>query len=203
MTVVVPQPPRSPLMCPPRWRCWVLPCDHPTTKQSKFVPLRSIDTFSFLSLMGRWQITLHSTDTVWISATLLSSATFTRTWRHPEAVWGPATETSKSVRFCTFSSHCQSSQSGGMLSNFRERREHGCGKLCSAVGSEMVTVSSRGSELKASVNLPGNVDVRRGLWISNILICNLIFLERHQIQNRRGKVYLSITEHRTVQFECM
>ena len=163
-----------------------------TTKQSKFVPLPSIDTFSFLSLMGRLHKTLLSTDTVWISATLLSSATFTRTWRHPEAVWGPATDTSKSVRFCTFSSHCQSSQSGGMLSNVRERRELGCGKLCNAVGSEMVTVCRRGSELNTAVNFRGNVDVRRGLWISNILICNSIFFRKTSDTTQDSTVWMYV-----------
>ena len=162
-------------------------------KQSKFDPLSTIDTLSFLSLIGRWNKTLVSTDTVWISAALLSSATSTRTWRFPETTWVPVSDTSKSFRFCTFSSHCQSSQSGGMPNNFRERIELGWGKLCNAVGSEMVTVSRRGRELKASVNLPGNVDVRRGFWISTDLIYTC-FIERQHIVRTDGEIHISLVK---------
>ena len=71
-------------------------------------------------------------------------------------------DTSISSRSSMHETHCQSSLNMGRWCNFIQRTEFGRGRSCITVGCVMIIVSSRGSELKASVSLPGNGAIRRG-----------------------------------------
>ena len=132
-----------------------------TVRLHKFVPLLVTDSSSFVSVVGRWEMALVSVDVVLVLAIL--SRPGLETGCRPESSPSSRMDICNFFNLLTFLSHAQSSQSDGMLSNFRQRTELRCGKQCKTVGFSMVTVFSRGSELKASVNLVDNVAVRLGL----------------------------------------
>ena len=91
------------------------------------------------SVIGRWDMTSVNVDTILISALLLRMALLSRTWRLPDISSAPFTDNANSLKFSTLVNHCQSSQSIGMSTRFRQWMDERCGNCWTDVGWDMTT----------------------------------------------------------------